>query len=610
MFLPINKKEMLERGWDQVDFVYICGDAYVDHPSFGHAIISRVLEAHGYKIALIPQPDITKTGWMNEFGVPKLGFLVSAGNIDSMVNHYYVSKKRRTKDYYTPGGVMGKRPDRCTITYCKAIKKEHPDVPVIIGGVEASLRRLAHYDYISDFLMKSILLDSFADLILYGMGERNTVEVADALASGLDIKDIIYVRGTVWKTKDETILPTDAIYLPTYNELKKDKLNYAKSFNIQYQNTDPYISKPLIERYDKTFVVQNIPSLPLTQELMDWTYALPYERTYHPIYKKAGGIPAIIEVENSIIVNRGCFGSCSFCAITSHQGRIIQSRSKESVLEEARKIIKGPNFKGYINDVGGPTANFYKPSCQKQIDNGTCPKKHCLHPEKCKNLEINHDEYLDILRTLRNLEGVKKVFIRSGIRYDYLYYDKDETFFRELVKYHISGQLKVAPEHVSNSVLYYMQKPNSELYKKFVEKYRKLNKEENKNQYLVPYLMSSHPGCKLEDAIILAEYIRDEKLYIEQVQDFYPTPTTLATAMYYTGVDPRTMKEVYVAKTKEEKAMQRALIQYKNPNNYDLVKKALILAKREDLIGNGPKCLIPKMKPYQHNNYRKYKNKK
>lgn len=605
MFLPVNKKEMLERGINQPDFVYVCGDAYVDHPSFGHAIISRILEAHGFSVVMMPQPDISNPDWMKEYGKPRLAFLVSAGNIDSMVNHYYVSKKRRQKDYYTPGGVMGKRPDHATITYSKAIKKAYPEVPVIIGGVEASLRRLCHYDYISDALMKSILLDSFADLILYGMGERNTIEVAEALDSGLNISDIIYVRGTVWKTKDESLLPTDAIYLPTYNELKKDKLAYAKSFNIQYENTDPYISKPLIERYDKTFVVQNIPSLPLTRELMDWTYGLDYERTYHPMYEKYGGVPAIIEVENSITVNRGCFGSCSFCAITSHQGRIIQSRSKESVVEEAIKITKGPNFKGYINDVGGPTANFYKPSCKKQLEHGTCPHKHCLHPDKCKNLEINHDDYLDLLRTLRNLPGVKKVFIRSGIRYDYLYYDKDESFFRDLVKYHISGQLKVAPEHVSNNVLHYMQKPNSELYKKFVEKYKRLNKEENKNQYLVPYLMSSHPGCTLNDAIILAEYIRDEKLYIEQVQDFYPTPTTLATAMYYTGVDPRTMKPVYVARGKEEKAMQRALIQYKNPNNYDLVKKALILAKREDLIGNGPKCLIPKVKPRPKNLYKK-----
>lgn len=607
MFLPINYQEMKERGIEQPDFIYVCGDAYVDHPSFGHAIISRVLEAHGYSVVMMNQPDIKKDKWMCEFGRPRLAFLVSAGNIDSMVNHYYVSKKRRTKDYYTPGGVMGKRPDRCTITYSKAIKKEYPNVPVIIGGVEASLRRLAHYDYISDSLMKSILLDSFADLLLYGMGERNIVEMAEALDSGLDIKDVIYIRGTVWKAKDETLLPNDAIYLPTYNDLKKDKIEYAKSFNIQYQNTDPYISKPLIEQYDKTYVVQNIPSLPLTRELMDWTYSLPYERSYHPVYEKDGGVPAIIEVENSIIVNRGCFGSCSFCAITSHQGRIIQSRSKESVIEEAKKIIKGPNFKGYINDVGGPTANFYNPSCSKQSEFGTCPKKHCLHPEKCKNLEINHDDYLDILRTLRSLEGVKKVFIRSGIRYDYLYYDKDETFFRELVKYHISGQLKVAPEHVSNNVLTYMQKPNSELYKKFVEKYKRLNKEENKNQYLVPYLMSSHPGCTLEDAIILAEYIRDEKLYIEQVQDFYPTPSTLATAMYYTGVDPRTLKPVYVAKTKEEKAMQRALIQYKNPNNYDLVKKALIIAKRFDLIGSGPKCLIPNSFPKSKRNNLKFK---
>ena len=401
MFLPVNKKEMLERGINQPDFVYVCGDAYVDHPSFGHAIISRILEAHGFSVVMMPQPDISNPDWMKEYGKPRLAFLVSAGNIDSMVNHYYVSKKRRQKDYYTPGGVMGKRPDHATITYSKAIKKAYPEVPVIIGGVEASLRRLCHYDYISDALMKSILLDSFADLILYGMGERNTIEVAEALDSGLNISDIIYVRGTVWKTKDESLLPTDAIYLPTYNELKKDKLAYAKSFNIQYENTDPYISKPLIERYDKTFVVQNIPSLPLTRELMDWTYGLDYERTYHPMYEKYGGVPAIIEVENSITVNRGCFGSCSFCAITSHQGRIIQSRSKESVVEEAIKITKGPNFKGYINDVGGPTANFYKPSCKKQLEHGTCPHKHCLHPDKCKNLEINHDDYLDLLRTLR-----------------------------------------------------------------------------------------------------------------------------------------------------------------------------------------------------------------
>lgn len=605
MFLPVNKEEMIERGWEQVDFVYVCGDAYVDHPSFGHAIISRVLEAYGYKIGMIMQPDIKERGWMDVFGTPRLGFLVSAGNIDSMVNHYYVSKKRRTKDYYTPGGVMGKRPDYATIVYCKKIRSAYPNLPIIIGGVEASLRRLAHYDYISDSLMKSILLDSHADLILYGMGEQNTVEVADALNAGLNIEDIIYVKGTVWKTKNQDLLPRDGIYLPTYNSLKKDKLNYAKSFYLQYQNTDPYNSKPLIETYDQTYVVQNIPTLPLSQEMMDWTYSLPYERAYHPMYEKLGGVPAIIEVENSIISNRGCFGSCSFCAITSHQGRIIQSRSKESIVEEARKIIKGPNFKGYINDVGGPTANFYHPSCKKQLTNGACVNKHCLHPEPCKKLEINHDDYLDILRTLRKLDGVKKVFVRSGIRYDYLYLDQNETFFKELIEHHISGQLKVAPEHISNNVLKYMQKPNSELYKKFVKKYYKLNKELNKNQYLVPYLMSSHPGCTLDDAIMLAEYIRDEKIYVEQVQDFYPTPSTLATAMYYTGVDPRTNKPVYVAKTNEEKAMQRALIQYKNPKNYDLVKKALILANRMDLIGDSPKCLIKAVRPKNNFYYHK-----
>ena len=591
MFLPICKQDLIDRGIEQLDFVYISGDAYVDHPSFGHAIIGRVLEAHGYKIGIIPQPDIKNPNWMDCLGIPRLGFLVTSGNIDSMVNHYYVSKKRRTKDYYSPNGKMGLRPDNAVITYCNMIKEKYPNIPLVIGGIEASLRRLAHYDYISDSLKKSILIDSKADLLLYGMGERTIVEMADSLESGLDISDIIYIKGSTWKTSNKDYLPSDAIYLSTYKELKSDKLNYAKSFYIQYTNTDPFISKPLIEEYNGIYVVQNTPALPLDQELMDWTYSLPYERTYHPIYNNTP-IPAIEEVQNSIVINRGCFGSCSFCALTMHQGRIIQSRSKESVVDEAKKIIKSPSFKGYINDVGGPTANFYHPSCKKQLENGTCPAKQCLHPKPCKNLEISHDDYLDILRTLRKLDGVKKVFIRSGIRYDYLMYDKDDTFFKELIKHHISGQLKVAPEHISNNVLFYMQKPPKELYLKFTKKYKDLNKQLNKDQYLVPYLMSSHPGCTLDDAILLAEYIRDERIYVEQVQDFYPTPSTLATCMYYTGVDPRTMKKVYVAKTKEEKAMQRALIQYKDPKNHDLVKKALILAKRYDLIGNGPKCLI------------------
>lgn len=595
MFLPVSKEDLIERNIEKLDFVYISGDAYIDHPSFGHAIISRVLEAHGYKIGIIPQPNIKDKNWMDKLGKPRLAFLVTAGNIDSMVNHYYVSKKRRQKDYYSPNGQMGLRPDNATITYCNAIKEKYPDIPLIIGGIEASLRRLAHYDYISDALKKSILIDSKADLLLYGMGERSIVEMADSLNSGLDIKDIIYIKGSVWKTNNLDYLPQDAIYLPSYKKLKSDKLEYAKSFYIQYTNTDPICGKPLIEQYDSTYVVQNTAGLPLEQDLIDWTYSLPYERTYHPMYKDAK-IPAIEEVQNSIVINRGCFGSCSFCALSMHQGRIIQSRSKKSVVEEAKKIIKSPYFKGYIHDVGGPTANFYHPSCKKQLEQGTCPKRQCLHPTACKNLEINHDDYLDILRTLRKLDGVKKVFIRSGIRYDYLMYDKNETFFEELIQHHISGQLKVAPEHISNNVLFYMQKPPKELYVKFVSKYKILNKKFKKDQYLVPYLMSSHPGSTLNDAILLAEYIRDERIYIEQVQDFYPTPSTLSTCMYYTGVDPRTMKPVYVAKTKEEKAMQRALIQYKNPKNYELVKKALILAHREDLIGNSSKCLIKDQK--------------
>ena len=591
MFLPICKQDLIDRGIEQLDFVYISGDAYVDHPSFGHAIISRVLEAHGYKIGIIPQPNVKNPDWMDELGLPKLGFLVTSGNIDSMVNHYYVSKKRRLKDNYSPNGEMGLRPDNAVITYCNMIKNKYPDIPLIIGGIEASLRRLAHYDYISDKLKKSILIDSKADLLLYGMGERSIVEMADSLSSGLDISDIIYIKGSTWKTKNKDYIPSDAIYLPNYRELKTDRLNYARSFYVQYTNTDPFSAKPLVEEYDGIYVVQNTPSLPLDEELMDWTYSLPYERTYHPVYNNKP-IPAIQEVQNSIVINRGCFGSCSFCALTMHQGRIIQSRSKQSVVDEAKIIIKSPSFKGYIHDVGGPTANFYHPSCKKQLEEGTCPKRQCLHPTPCKNLEISHDDYLDILRTLRKLDGIKKVFVRSGIRYDYLMYDKDETFFKELVEHHISGQLKVAPEHISNNVLYYMQKPSKELYVKFTKRYKEINKELKKEQYLVPYLMSSHPGCTLNDAILLAEYIRDEKIYVEQVQDFYPTPSTLATCMYYTGVDPRTMKSVYVAKSKEEKAMQRALMQYKNPKNHDLVKKALIQANRKDLIGYSKHCLI------------------
>lgn len=592
MFLPVSKKDMQARGWNELDFVYISGDAYVDHPSFGVAIISRVLEANGYKVGIISQPDLNDSDWFDVLGTPRLGFLITAGNIDSMVNHYSVSKRRRNYDYYSPGGKPGLRPDYPTIVYTKAIKAKYPNIPVLIGGIEASLRRLAHYDYLTNSLKKSILIDSGADILMYGMGERSIVEIADALNAGLNISDIIYIKGTVWKTTNNNLFPIDAIMLPSYKELCQDKINYAKSFYVQYQNCDAFNAKPLIEKYKNIYIVQNTPSEPLTRDLMDWVYQLPYERNYHPMYESLGGIPAIQEVRNSITINRGCFGGCSFCALTSHQGRIIQSRSKESIIEEAKKIIKDPYFKGYINDIGGPTANFYNPSCQDQLVRGTCKNRECLHPKPCKKLNVSHLEYLEILREVRKLPGVKKVFIRSGIRYDYLMYDNNPTFFRELVEHHISGQLKVAPEHVSNCVLNYMQKPNSELYQEFVKKYKEINKELKKDQYLVPYLMSSHPGSTLDDAIKLAEYLHNEKLNVEQVQDFYPTPSTLSTCMYYTGVDPRTLKEVYIARTKEEKAEQRALIQYNSPRNYDLVKRALIKSKRFDLIGYGPKCLI------------------
>lgn len=595
MFIPVSKQDMLERGWDELDFIYILGDAYVDHPSFGAAIITRVLEAFGYKVGIIPHPDVKNDETFKVLGTPKIGFMISAGNIDTMVNMYTSNKRLRSKDLYQEAGEIGKRPKDATITYCKIVKRLFPKKPIIIGGIEASLRRLAHYDYIKDSLRPSILLESGADIISYGMGDKGIVEIADALASGIEAKDLIYLPGTTWKTTDQTLLPSDAIVLPSYQELQKDKLNYAKSFNIQYQNTDPFSGKPLVEEYDGTYVVQNPANPPLEQSYLDWVYTLPYERRAHPMYKK--GVPALQEVKFSISINRGCFGGCSFCALTNHQGRLIQSRSKESVLEEARILVKDPDFKGYIHDVGGPTANFYHKACRKQETKGACTEKQCLFPNRCPNLFVSHDDYLDILRSLRQIDGIKKVFIRSGIRYDYLMYDNKDEFFNELITHHISGQLKVAPEHVSDRVLSYMQKPNSALYRKFVEKYYKLNKELQKDQYLVPYLMSSHPGSKLEDAILLAEYIRDEKIYIEQVQDFYPTPSTISTCMYYTGVDPRTMKPVFCAKTSKEKAMQRALLQYKDPKNYDLVKEALIKCKRFDLIGNGPGHLIRENKP-------------
>lgn len=591
-FLPICKKDMDERGIQQLDFVYVIGDAYVDHPSFGHAIISRVLEAHGYTVGIISQPDWKDDHSISILGEPRLGFLVAAGNMDSMVNHYTVSKKRRSTDAYTPGGVMGKRPDYATITYCNLIRRNYKKTPIIIGGIEASLRRLAHYDYWSDSLKRSILLDSGADLLLYGMGERSIVEVADALNSGLLVRDITFIDGTVYKTrKKEDIY--DAIFLPDYSELKADKKNYAKSFYVQYQNTDPFSGKRLAESYDyKTFVVQNPPSKPLTIEEMDDVYALPYMRTYHPSYEKAGGVPAISEVKFSLVSNRGCFGGCSFCALTFHQGRIIQVRSHESIIEEAKMLTKEPDFKGYIHDVGGPTANFRAPACKKQLKHGACPNKQCLFPKPCDNLIADHRDYRALLKQLRALPGVKKVFIRSGIRFDYLLADKDQSFLKELCEYHVSGQLKVAPEHISDAVLKYMGKPENSVYRRFVQSYQKMNEKIGRKQFLVPYLMSSHPGSTLKEAVELAEFLRDFGYMLEQVQDFYPTPSTLSTCMYYTGVDPRTMEPVYTAVNPHEKAMQRALIQYRNPKNYELVSEALHKAGRTDLIGFDKKCLI------------------
>ena len=596
-FLPISREDMHKRGWDAVDFTFVIGDAYVDHPSFGPAIISRVLEAAGYRVGIISQPDWKDENSINVFGEPRLGFLVCAGNMDSMVNHYSVSKKRRSKDFYTPGGVMGKRPDHATVVYGNLIRRTYPHKPVIIGGIEASLRRMAHYDYWDDTLKRSVLLDAQADLLSFGMGERSMVAIADALNSGIPVRDITFIPGTVYKSKSLDGLNGDYIVLPSYTELKADKLAYARSFYIQYTNTDPFSGKVLCEPYPDGYVIQNPMSRPLSQEEMDAVYALPYMRTYHPCYEPYGGIDAIKEVKFSLISNRGCFGGCSFCALTFHQGRIIQTRSHESIIAEAEEIIKDPEFKGYIHDVGGPTANFRHTSCEKQLKYGVCPQKQCLFPKPCANLTVDHTDYLALLRKLRALPGVKKVFIRSGIRFDYIMADPDDTFLREMCQYHISGQLKVAPEHVADAVLSKLGKPPNSVYQAFCKKYERINRSLGKEQYLVPYLMSSHPGSTLKEAIALAEYLRDIGCSPEQVQDFYPTPSTISTCMYYTGVDPRTMEPVYVAHNPHEKAMQRALIQYKNPKNYDLVYEALVTAHRTDLIGFDKKCLIrPKNK--------------
>jgi uncharacterized radical SAM protein YgiQ len=591
-FLPISQADLIERHINQLDFVYIIGDAYVDHPSFGHAIISRILEAHGYTVGIISQPDWKDPGSITILGRPRLAFLVASGNMDSIVNHYSVSKKRRATDAYTPGGVMGKRPDYATVVYSNLIRRVYKDVPIILGGMEASLRRMAHYDYWSDKFKRSILLDSQADLISYGMGEKSMVEIADGLHSGLSIRDLTFIPGTVYKTKDISGV-YQSILLPDYDTMKDNLRTYAKSFGIQYQNTDSITAKPLIEPYPNgVYVVQNPPSAPLTMTEMDDVYALPYKRTYHPSYEASGGVPAIAEIQFSLTSSRGCFGGCSFCSLTFHQGRRIQARSHDSILEEAKLLTTLPGFKGYIHDVGGPTANFRKPSCEKQLTKGVCPGKQCLFPTPCGNLQADHQDYLELLRKLRALPGVKKVFIRSGIRFDYLLQDSNDTFFHELVKYHISGQLKVAPEHISRQVLKLMGKPPHSTFETFASKYKKLNDHAGLQQFLIPYFMSSHPGCGLTEAVELAEYLRDSHYIPEQVQDFYPTPSTLSTVMYATGIDPRSGQPVYVCKNPHEKAMQRALMQYRNPKNYDLVEEALTLANRTDLIGYDSKCLI------------------
>lgn len=588
-FLPVTREEMEERGIWQPDFVYITGDAYVDHPSFGAAIITRLLESQGYSVGIISQPDWKKKESISVFGEPRLAFLVSSGNMDSMVNHYTVAKKHRKQDAYSPGGQMGLRPDRAVTVYSNLIRQTYKETPIILGGVEASLRRLAHYDYWSDRMKRSVLMDSGADLISYGMGEHSILALAEALDKGIPVHKITFVAGTVYKAKEAP----DGILLPSYEELLQNKESYAESFKKQYENMDSFSGKILIESYGtKGYVVQNPPAKPLTQEEMDRIYELPYTRTFHPMYGEKGNIPAIEEIKFSITSNRGCFGSCNFCALAFHQGRIVQTRSHASMLREAQGYLKEPDFKGYIHDVGGPTADFRHPSCEKQMTKGVCTNRQCLFPKPCKNLKADHEDYLEILRQLRKLPGVKKVFIRSGIRFDYVNADASPVFLEEVAKYHVSGQLRVAPEHVADQVLYYMGKPEHSVYEEFLKRFEKANEKAGKKQYVVPYLMSSHPGCTMKEAVELAEYIRDMGFMPEQVQDFYPTPSTMSTCMYYTGIDPRTGKKVYVPKTYREKAMQRALIQYKNPENYPLVKEALIEAGRTDLIGYGKTCLI------------------
>lgn len=603
---------MDDRGWEQLDFVLVTGDAYVDHHSFGAAIISRVLEAKGYKVGIIAQPDWKNADDFQKLGRPRLGFLVTAGNMDSMVNHYSVNKRLRDKDYYSPGGKMGLRPDRATIVYCNRVREAYKDMPIIIGGIEASLRRFAHYDYWSDTVRKSILIDSSADLLVYGMGEKQIVEIAHQLNDGMDIQFIRHIHGTCYAI-DELGNVDDYIEIPSFKKVVEDKVKYAEAFKIQSQEQDAIRGKTIVQQQGNKYLVQNKPEMPLSREELDQVYALPYQRNYHPIYEKLGGIPALEEVKFSIVSSRGCFGNCSFCSIAFHQGRMVQSRSEESMVQEAVEITNLEDFKGYIHDVGGPTANFRKAACDKQVKEGVCKDKNCLHPEPCKNLKVDHREYLGVLRKLRALPRVKKVFIRSGLRYDYILADRDDRFLKELVEHHISGQLKVAPEHISPRVLKYMGKPAGKAYERFRKKFFEINEELGKNQFIVPYFMSSHPGSTLETAIELAEYLRDIRYQPEQVQDFYPTPGTLSTTMFYTGIDPLTMKEVYIPKSKTEKAMQRALLQFRDPKKYALVHAALTQANRTDLIGFGPNCLIrPRgkspvgYKPYQKDNNKEH----
>ena len=597
-FLPVIRADMEARGWDQCDFVYICGDAYVDHPSFGMAIITRVLEAHGYRVGIICQPDWRDPASIQVLGEPRLGFLVSAGNMDSMVNHYSVTKHRRHTDAYTPGGVAGARPNHAVAVYGNLIRRVYKNTPLIIGGIEASLRRLAHYDYWSDKLKRSILLDSGADLLIYGMGEHAVVQIADALDAGLPVDQITYVDGTVYRTSGEGALDQvfDYELLPSWDELEAERLAYARSFNVQYRNMDPITAKRLVEPYPNgVYVVQNPPSTILTEAEMDEVYELPYARDWHPDYDAAGGVPAFSEVKFSISSNRGCFGECSFCALTFHQGRVLQTRSHDSIVREARELTRDPEFKGYINDVGGPTANFFRTACEKQLKHGVCQNRRCLWPTVCRNMVVDESGYTALLRDLRHLPGVKKVFVRSGIRFDYTMADASDEFLRELLQHHVSGQLRLAPEHVSDAVLSVMGKPSRSVYDAFCRRFDALNREYGLEQYVVPYLISSHPGSTMKEAVELACAVRDMGYMPEQVQDFYPTPSTMSTCMYYTGVDPRTMKPVYVAHDPHEKAMQRALIQYRKPENYKLVREALEKAGRQDLIGFDKKCLI---KPY------------